>query len=380
LRGAGTGQPAATGSRAALLYAMEQTSLDAIITIDANGIVLSYNPAAQRLFGYAPHEVVGRNVKMLMPAHFRAEHDGYIKRYLDTGERRIIGIGRVVAGQKKDGTTFPMELSVGESHIEGKAIFVGFIRDLTEIQSEQRRVQELQRTLFHVSRLNEMGQLASSLAHEVNQPLSAIMNYLQVGRQLAGGDDNAKPLAGILEKVEAQTNRAAEIVKRLRTFVDRREVERRPANLNVVIEEALGLAMVGPASRLTRVTLELAPDLPDLSIDRVQIQQVIVNFLRNAIDAMAQMPRREATVFSAREAKTVRVSVADTGPGVDPALAPKLFGAFVTTKEDGMGVGLSICKTIIEAHGGRIWFERNAHGGATFHFAIPVEDETALSS
>jgi two-component system sensor kinase FixL len=385
LRGASAGQPAAAGerpaSRAALLYAMEQTSLDAIITIDDKGIVLSYSPAAQRLFGYAPHEVVGRNVKMLMPPHFRAEHDGYIRRYRETGERRIIGIGRIVAGQKKDGTTFPMELSVGESQIEGKAIFVGFIRDLSEIQSEQRRVQELQRQLFHVSRLNEMGQLASSLAHEVNQPLTAIMNYVQVGRQLAGEDEKAKPLSAILEKVEAQTTRAADLVKRLRAFVDRREVERRPANLNIVIEEALGLAMVGPASRLTRLSLELAPDLPDVAIDRVQIQQVIVNFLRNAIDAMEHMPRREATVYSVRDGgKAVRVSVADTGPGIDPELAPKLFGAFVTTKQDGMGVGLSICRTIVEAHRGRIWFDRNGNGGATFHFTIPVGEEAALES
>jgi two-component system sensor kinase FixL len=224
-----------------------------------------------------------------------------------------------------------------------------------------------------------MGQLASSLAHEVNQPLSAIMNYVQVGRQLTGEDEKARQVAAILEKVEAQTTRAADIVKRLRTFVDRREVERRPANLNIVIEEALGLAMVGPASRLTRVTLELAHDLPHVSIDRVQIQQVIVNFLRNAIDAMAEMPRREAVVVSAREDKAVRVSVADTGPGVDPELAPKLFGAFVTTKDDGMGVGLSICKTIVEAHGGRIWFDRNANGGATFHFTIPVGEEAPES-
>ena len=360
---------------------MEQTSLDAIITIDDAAIVLSFNPAAQRLFDYAPHEVIGHNVKMLMPAHFRAEHDGYIKRFLDTGERRIIGIGRVVAGMKKDGSTFPMELSVGESRIEGKAIFVGFIRDLSEIQSEQHRVQELQRQLFHVSRLNEMSQLASSLAHEVNQPLAAIMNYVQVGRQLAGDDEKAILVTGILEKIEAQTTRAADIVKRLRAFVDRREVERRPANLNTVIEEALGLAMVGPASRMTRVTLELTPNLPVVSIDRVQIQQVIVNFLRNAIDAMEHLPRREATVYSASEGgNAVRVSVADTGPGVSPEVAPKLFGAFVTTKVDGMGVGLSICKMIIEAHGGRIWSDRNAGGGATFHFTIPVDEGGALES
>jgi len=161
--------------RAALLSAMEQASLDAIITIDAKGIVLSFNPAAEHLFGFTEAEVVGRNVKMLMPPRFRTEHDGYVRRYLDTGEKRIIGIGRVVAGHKKDGSIFPLELSVGESHVGEKPVFVGFIRDLTQIEREQRRVQELQRELFHASRLSEMGQLAASLAHEVNQPLAAIM-------------------------------------------------------------------------------------------------------------------------------------------------------------------------------------------------------------
>ena len=166
--------------RAALLAAMDEPSIDAIITIDSKGHIQSFNPAAERLFGYTQGEVLGRNVKMLMPGHFRVEHDRYLSHYLETGEKRIIGIGRVVAGEKKDGSIFPMELSVGESHIEGAPVFVGFIRDLTQMQSEQRRVQELQRELFHVSRLGEMGQVVSGLAHEVNQPLAAITNYLQV--------------------------------------------------------------------------------------------------------------------------------------------------------------------------------------------------------
>lgn len=350
---------------------MERTSSDAIITIDALGIMQSFNPAAERLFGYRESEVIGRNVKMLMPPHFRSEHDSYVRRYLETGQKRIIGIGRVVAGEKKDGSTFPLELSVGEAEIDGHKLFIGFIRDLTEIRTEQRRVQELQRELFHVNRLAEMGQIASSLAHEVNQPLAAIMNYLQVSRRLIDDRDVGGAVGGILEKIEAQTIRAAEITKRLRAFVDRRDVARQDENLNKVIEEALALGVVGAASRSTRVHLQLAPDLPDVCIDRVQIQQVIVNLVRNAIDAMEGEARRELSIRSAMEGDVVRVSVADSGPGVAPEVAGKLFNAFVTTKEQGMGVGLSISRAIVESHGGRLGFTANDQRGTTFYFTLP---------
>ena len=287
--------------------------------------------------------------------------------------RNASSASAVVVGEKKDGSTFPLELSVGESRIEGAPIFVGFIRDLTEIQTEQRRVQELQRELFHASRLGEMGQLVSNLAHEVNQPLAAIMNYLQVGREIVGADDAAKPVANILEKVEVQAKRAADIIKRVRAFIDRREVERRRENLSTLIEEALALGVVGSAGRGTRVRLDVAAALPDVNVDRVQIQQVLVNLLRNAVDAMERSARRELSRFRPRGDDTVHVSVADTGPGIAPEVADRLFAAFVTTKAEGMGVGLSICKAIIESHGGRIWHEANPQGGATFHFTLPVE-------
>jgi two-component system sensor kinase FixL len=366
--------------RETLLSAMEETSSDAIITIDARGIIQSFNPAAQKLFGYSLADVVGRNVKMLMPEHFRSEHDRYLSRYAATGEKHIIGIGRVVSGERKDGSTFPLELSVGESRIDGASVFVGFIRDLTEIQTEQRRVQELQRELFHVSRLGEMGQLVSGLAHEVNQPLAAIMNYLQVGRQIVGDhpEGDVKTIGGILEKAEAQTARAGEIIKRLRTFIDRRDVERKLENLSTLIEEALALGIVGQGGRGTRVRMELSPELPDVNVDRVQIQQVIVNLLRNAVDAMSQSQRRELTIAAARhDASLALVSVSDTGPGIDPSIADKLFHAFVTTKDDGMGVGLSICKAIVENHGGKIWVTANAAGGATFQFTLPIDSARA---
>ncbi|MBI1212632.1 MAG: PAS domain S-box protein [Alphaproteobacteria bacterium] len=365
--------------RSALLEAMEGTSNDAIITIDDRGLMQSFNPAAERLFGYAQDEVIGRNVKMLMPENFRADHDRYIANYLETGVKKIIGIGRVVLGEKKDGSTFPIELAVGESKIDGRSIFVGFIRDLTDIQTEQRRVQELQRELFHVSRLGEMGQLVSGLAHEVNQPLAAIMNYLQVAQQMAENLPSAdsNPIPGVLEKVEAQAKRAADIVKRLRAFIDRREVERKSENVATLIEESLALGMVAKAGRGPRVRLDIEAGIPNVLVDRVQIQQVVVNLVRNAIDAMASSPRRELTITAeAASTDTVRIAVSDTGPGIAPEIADRLFGAFVTTKPEGMGVGLSICRSIIEGHGGRISCEPNTGGGTTFAFTLPLEQRT----
>lgn len=355
-----------------LLSAIEQASIDAIITIDAGCIMQTFNPAAERIFGYSAAEAVGQNVKMLMPTLFREQHDTYVSNYLRTGERKIIGIGRIVTGQKKDGSTFPMELSVGETTAEGQRIFVGFVRDLTEIESNHRRIQELQSELFHVSRLTEMGQVASSLAHEVSQPLAAIMNFVQAAEQMVQmGQAGSPAISGLLGKIEIQASRASDIVKRLRAFVEKREFEHKRERLGSVIEEALALALVGLRGR--DVQLHLALGAEEVNIDRVQIQQVLVNFIRNAIDAMDGLANREVVIETlAGEAGHVQVVVHDLGSGVDARIAGQLFDAFVTTKAGGMGVGLSICKAIIEAHDGTIGFRPNVPRGTSFYFTLPI--------
>ena len=363
--------------RVALLAAIEETSLDAIITITDHGLIRSFNPAAEKLFGFSKAEVMGQNVSILMPPSYAHDHDGYMQHYLATGERRIIGIGRIVTGQRRDGSTFPMELSVGETKLDGSPVFVGFVRDLTQMEREHRRVAELQSELFHVSRLGEMGQMTSGLAHEVNQPLAAIMNYAEAGRQVARPDDPARDptlaVVDIFDKIEKQAARAAEIVKRLRAFVEKREFERNVEDLNVLIQEAVALALVGMSSRNVRVHFAFGPKHSPVYVDGVQIQQVLVNLLRNALDAMEGQPTREITLSADLATPGfIRVSVADSGPGIDPDVASKLFEAFVTTKRTGMGVGLAISRQIIEAHGGRIWCERAAGPGAIFRFTLPL--------
>jgi two-component system sensor kinase FixL len=345
---------------------------DAIIVIDAIGNVESFSPAAERLFGYAAEEVAGRNVKMLMPSPYRGAHDGYLARYMRTGERRIIGIGRIVVGQRKDGETFPMQLAVGEFASPRGKFFTGFVRDLTERQEAERRIEDLQTELFHASRLSIMGQMASTMAHELNQPLTAVTNYLEAGRHLLSrGAAEPGRVADLMEKAVAQAQRAGEVIRQLRQFVSKGETERRTLNLNRLVEEALALGLVGARQSGVRVLLELDHDLPSVAVDPMQIQQVVLNLVRNAIEAMDEVDRRELTIATRAIDGKIETSVADTGPGIAAELADRLFQPFVTTKKTGMGLGLSICREIVEAHHGHLTAASRPSGGMVFRLTLP---------
>jgi two-component system, LuxR family, sensor kinase FixL len=362
----------------ALLRSILATLPDGMVVIDEHGIVQSFSAGAERLFGYAAAEVCGRNISLLMPSPYRENHDGYLARYLATGERRIIGIGRVVTGRRKDGSVFSHELSVGEVRAGGRRLFVGFTHDLTQHQQTEKRVQELQSELSHVSRLTEMGQMASALAHEINQPLTAISNYLEVARRTLARADlpGAARIAGILDNASAQAVRAAEIIRRLRDFVRKGESERRPIQVGKLVEEASALALIGTRDSKAKIDLRVAPELPEIAADRVQVEQVIVNLMRNAIEAMQGAARQELTVSATPAAGGgVEISIADTGPGIAAEVAERLFQPFVTTKSDGMGIGLSICRAIVEAHGGTLIAEPNPAGGAVFRFVLPAASQ-----
>ena len=345
-----------------------------MVVIDETGTMRSFSSTAERLFGYRPDEVLGHNVKMLMPEPYRTNHDRYIGRYLTTGERRIIGIGRVVVGQRKDGTTFPMELAVGEMRSAGVRFFTGFIRDLTERQATEARLQELQSELVHISRLTAMGEMASALAHELNQPLSAIANYLKGSQRLVAtlSGEAVATLGDALDKATEQALRAGQIIRRLRDFVGRGEMETRVESITRLVEEASALALVGAKERGITVRYRLDQAVDRVVADRVQIQQVLLNLMRNAIEAMEATEQRDLTIASAAEdGGMVRIDVSDTGTGISPDVAERLFQPFVTSKAHGMGVGLSISRTIVEAHGGRIWAEPRAEGGTRFSLTLP---------
>lgn len=353
---------------------------DAMVVINDSAEMLSFSAAAERLFGYAEEEVVGRNVSMLMPSPDREQHDGYVHRYLATGEKRIIGRGRTVTGLKRDGTTFPMELAVGEASTEGARVFTGFIRDLTEKVAVDERIEELRSGLVHTARVSAMGTMASTLAHELNQPITAVVTFVRGVRNLIqeGNPDDAAMIEEGLDEAFNEALRAGSIVRRLREFVARGEVEKSVEDLGALIEDAAALALIGARERGVVARFQFDPAIHTVLVDKVQTQQVLINLMRNAIEAMAGGPERILTVSTvAEDVGFARVTVADTGPGVAPEIADDLFRAFNSTKAGGMGLGLSICRTIVEANGGRIWLESRPEG-ARFHFTLVRADTETL--
>ncbi len=360
-------------ARESHLQSIIDTVPEATIVIDEQGLIQSFSATAERMFDYTAAEMVGENVKLLMPSPYREEYDGYLARYIETGKPRLLGAGRIVDGQRKDGTTFPIELTVGEMWSDSRRFFTGFIRDLTERQETEARLQELQSELIHVSRLTAMGEMASAIAHELNQPLAAIGNYLNGSHRLLAGSDDPRivTVRDVLDRAAGQALRAGEIIRRLREFVGRRESERRVESITRLIQEASALALVGAKEQGLRVSFDLDPQLDLVMVDKVQVQQVLVNLIRNAIEAMEASPRRDLSISTRPAGEGIlAVQVDDTGSGISEEMTQKLFQPFATTKANGMGVGLSISRTIIEAHGGQIEAKPRSEGGTTFCFTL----------
>ena len=349
------------------------SSDDAIIGKTLNGIITSWNNAAQQMFGYTADEIVGQSITILFPPDRLTEEEQIIER-IKRGER-VDHFETIRC--RKGGIEFPVSLTVSpiigaSGHIIGVSKIA---RDISERARAQASLQEIQSELFHVSRLNTISHMASGLAHELNQPLAAISNYLSGIQRLLDdrADDSAKTLQEALARASEQTQRAGQIVRRLRDFMSRGETDCSIESIAKMIKEAVELAFMGVKDRGVRVYVNFAPNVDRVIIDRIQIHQVLVNLLRNAIQAMEGFDRRELAIATAAAADgMVEISIADTGPGIAEDVAAHLFQPFVTTKRGGMGVGLSISKTIIDAHGGRIWIERNPSGGTIFRFTLPL--------
>jgi two-component system sensor kinase FixL len=371
-----TGSPPFGTDGEAHLRSILATVPDAMIVIDERGTILSFSAAAEKMFGYSEADVLGENVSMLMPSPDRERHDGYLENYRRTGERKIIGIGRVTVARHRDGFTFPIELSIGEALLGDKRIFTGFIHDITHRQQIERRLQDLQSELAHVGRVSEMGTLASTLAHELNQPLTAVATYCETARDLLASPPDPDTLVMLREALDdaaQQAIRAGQIVRRLRDYISNGDTDRKVESLPRLMTEAHALALVGSREHGIEVQIQLDPRAERVFVDRIQIQQVVVNLIRNAIDAMIEGPVRSLAIRTDLEpGHLVRISIEDSGSGISDAVAPQLFQPFITSKRSGMGIGLSICRTIVEAHGGRIWFEPAPDSGTIFHFTLPA--------
>ena len=351
------------------LASIVENSEDAIIAKTLDGVVTSWNRAAEAMFGYAAEDMVGQPIARLFPQHLLDEEAAILEQV-----RRGEPISHYETVRlRKDGTEIHVSLSVSPIRdASGRVIGASkIVRDLSERKRIEERYDELQSELFHVSRLNDMGQMASAFAHELNQPLTAISSYLSGVKKLIERGETAQAAEGC-ERAAKQVARAGEVIRSLRDFVRKGKRVRQVENLAAVVEESGRLALVGARSDGVKVSFSLAADAPEALMDKVQVQQVVVNLVRNAIEAMAESARRELTVSTrVVDGESVEVAVADSGPGLAEEIRARLFQPFATTKEAGMGVGLSLCRTIIEDHGGQIWAEDAPGGGTVFRFTLP---------
>ena len=484
--------------------ALMDAAVDGMIMINEQGDIVRFSRSAEKLFGYTAAEVVGNNVNCLMPEPYRSEHDGYLHRYKHTSERRIIGIGREVIARRKDGSTFPIDLSVGEFRHNDEHGYVGILRDISERKKQEgqllaaaeelrlifdnaptailltdatghiananracrqllsysleefkqrrlsdllhpddksiavkglqnlrnvgdtlnnelrflrkdggvlqvlhysavamdtsntpliiveivdrtellqatREAEDLRIRLTHVARLGTLGEMVSGIAHEVNQPLTAIANYASACRRMLSSNKvQPEDIAGTLQKISDQAERGGQVIRGLRALLRKRDAVQDALDCNQLVREVAGLTDFELRQNGFRLALTLQNNLPEVIGDGVQIQQVIINLIRNAMEAMQERCRNDfIEVSTLSESGWIEVLVADNGYGLDPAVADRLFEPFFTTKKQGIGLGLSICQSILTAHGGEMKYERNSWGGTSFRIRLPEQRKSA---
>jgi PAS domain S-box-containing protein len=354
----------------AQLTAVLDGAKDAIISIDIKGVVQSINAAGETMFGYDRDEVIGRNVSMLMSAEHAERHDSYIANYLETGVTDIIGAAREAEGRRKDGTLFPIDLAVEEAAVYNELVFVAFVRDLSERRRIESRIDQLA-----AQRLTAIGGMAGALAHELNQPLAAMEVYLETARRMLRKtpDQRSAPIEEVIARASAQVFRMGDIINHLKNFVGHGEPDKTHQNLHALIAKAVSETTSGVKSPAAVPALELSAARDDVVADPVQIGQVLSNLVRNAREAIEDTPSGRIVISTALEGDDmIRCDVSDNGPGLAKTVEERLFEPVTSTKATGMGVGLSISKSIIEAHYGQIWAQKNPLGGTVFSFTLPL--------
>ncbi|MEM8701484.1 MAG: PAS domain S-box protein [Pseudomonadota bacterium] len=358
----------------ARLSSVFDTAVDGIIVINDRGLVLAYNKACERLFGYEAADLLGRNVHKIMPKDYAQSHDQYVRNYIETGEKKIIGIGREVKAQHKDGTVFPIELSVGEADTPYGRQFIGILRDLRSRKAIEERLAKAQAQLLHMTRLSALDEMGAAIAHELNQPLTAVLLYLQSVSRKARKDGSVDPqILSVLEKAEKEAERAGEIIQRMRQLVEKKAPERQMLDVTELVTSCLEMAQLGNGEMQTLLSSSIEPGVPPLQADPVQIRQILINLLRNAREAVADQDEKRVKLSVTQNGDMLEFRVTDNGPGVPDELVDSLFRAFTGAKRKGVGLGLAISRSIAQNHGGDLRLETlSDESGASFLLTLPV--------
>jgi PAS domain S-box-containing protein len=353
-----------------------ETASDAVVSIDDNGVIILANPATKRIFGYGPEELIGKPLTVLMPGAMRKLHEKGYKRYLETGERHLNWQGTEVTALRANGEEFAAEVSFGEVVANHRKVFTGFIRDISDKKRAEEELRNSQAELARMTRVMSIGQLTASIAHEVSQPLSGIItNSSTCLRLLKSDTPNIDSVLETVQRTIRDGKRASEVITRLRNLFSKKQIDIELFDLNDATREVMALLSDELQKNNVILKHEFSDYLPTVRGDRVQIQQVILNLIRNASDAMVTVHDRprQLLVRTEMDGSHITASVQDSGVGFSPEISKRLFESFFTTKREGMGIGLSVSRSIVEAHNGRLWAVQNDGPGATFAFSIPQD-------
>jgi two-component system sensor kinase FixL len=358
----------------ARLASVFDTAADGIIVTNDRGQILAFNKACEHLFGFEASDLLGQNVSWIMPDSHARQHDRYVRNYLETGERKIIGIGREVQARHKDGTVFPIELSIGEAATPYGRQFIGILRDLRSRKQIEDRLAKTQAQLLHMTRISALDEMGAAIAHELNQPLTATLLYLQTVSRKAKAESSLDPMIlDVIDKAVREAERAGEIIQRMRQLVEKKAPERQKIDVTELVRTCLEMAELGNGDAKSCFKAEVAEELPPLLADPVQIRQILINLLRNAREAVADQTGGIVTLSVLHGEDGLEFRVRDNGPGVPKELVEGLFRAFTGAKHKGVGLGLAISRSIAQNHGGDLRLESAPDGGgASFLLTLPV--------